>query len=121
MTAESKRVMEEMVYDALQAGHTRRTAAAMAHSTMRAVADRLKSDSAFAAAVQVAEAQAEARATEVLFSAIEAGDWQAAAWWLERRNPWLWSPSRRAARRGQSASSSTSEATTMEEQDHGSI
>ena len=66
---------QRVVTDALHRGHTRHTAAALANTTTREITASLKADQAFAAA---AEAQAAVRATEVVISAIEAGEWESA-------------------------------------------
>lgn len=46
--------------------------------------------SEFSEAVKTAEAQAEQQRVEHIQDAADAGTWQAAAWWLERRFPGRW-------------------------------
>jgi len=67
-------------------------AAAMSRSTLQAwiVDDPSLSDD-----IQKAEAQAEAESLQIIRGAATAGDWKAAAWYLERKRPENWSRNRR--------------------------
>lgn len=49
----------------------------------------------FKEAIEKAEAFAAAKRIEVITKAMDAGTWQAAAWWLERRQPDEWGLKRR--------------------------
>jgi hypothetical protein len=44
----------------------------------------------FHSAVRKANAEAEVAAVRAIWQAGQNGDWKAAAWWLERRNPQRW-------------------------------
>jgi hypothetical protein len=84
---------------ALCAGATRKAAAAAAgigqstfHYWMRSGAgdDATDLQRRLVVAVEVAEGEAELRATATVDDAIGSGDWKAAAWWLERRRREDW-------------------------------
>lgn len=75
---------ETALLDALRLGNTRRAAhrqVDISDSTFY----RMLEDVAFREAVETAEAEAEASYLTAIARAVNAGTWQAAAWWLERR------------------------------------
>lgn len=80
---------EEIILKALRLGNTRTTAAAYAEVHRDTLYEWL-ADPAFSDAVQKAEADAEARFVGQIVKAAHDGTWQAAAWWLERRNSHAW-------------------------------
>jgi hypothetical protein len=73
--------------DALAAGNTRRAACAFAGISQDSLGRWLRRYADFADAIQKAEGEAELRHVAVVTGAAQAGVWQAAAWWLERRFP----------------------------------
>lgn len=80
----------EAILGALRLGNTRAAAAAYAgvdDETLRRWMPRFPE---FRAAVVKAEADAEVRAVAEIRQAYQAGNWTAAAWWLERRRPQDW-------------------------------
>ena len=80
---------EEIMLNALRLGNTRTTAAAYAEVHRDTFYEWLN-DPTFSDAVQKAEADAEARFVGQIVKAAHGGTWQAAAWWLERRNSHAW-------------------------------
>lgn len=85
------------VLEALAAGHARWPAAALAGIGGTTLARWIEDDPDLAARVAQAEALAEANHLAVITRAAEAGTWQAAAWWLERRAPERWGRRRTTA------------------------
>jgi hypothetical protein len=77
--------VEKAILDALRAGATRTAAFAAAGVHRSRISVYLRSFATFRDAVLIAEAQAELRATIAVRQAVNADDWKAAAWWLERR------------------------------------
>ena len=75
---------EQAILAALRVGNTRRAAAAAAEIHPDTFYTWLV-DPSFSEAVQKAEADAEQRFLGNVAKAAQAGNWQAAAWWLERR------------------------------------
>lgn len=88
---------QERIVGALQAGNTRRASAqhgGIDEDTMlewirrgegRDHRKKTAAFAAFAAAIKEAEAEAEVQYVKVIKNAAASGNWQAAAWWLERR------------------------------------
>jgi len=79
------------ILEALAAGQARGTAAALAGIGATTLARWVADDPDLACRVEQAEAQAVRDALGVIHRAAESGTWQAAAWWLERRYPEVWS------------------------------
>ncbi len=77
------------VCELLAEGNTRKTASLLAGISYETFRQWLQTKPAFSAAVQKAEAEAEARHVAIIRQAA-AKTWQAAAWWLERRRPEEW-------------------------------
>ena len=75
------------ICDLLRAGNTRRTSCAVAGISEDTFARWHKDDADFAEAIKGAEETAVARNVALIQQAAQAGTWQAAAWWLERRRP----------------------------------
>lgn len=75
---------EQAILNALRVGNTRRASAAAAEVNEDTLANWMKADSAFFGAVVKAEADAELRFLGQVAKAAPTS-WQAAAWWLERR------------------------------------
>lgn len=75
---------EQAILNALRVGNTRRAATAAAEISTPTFYVWLE-DLAFLEAVQKAEADAEQRFLGNVAKAASSGNWQAAAWWLERR------------------------------------
>ena len=71
----------------LSQGATISQACASAGVSRRAFYDWLQKDPRFAEQVEIAFGKLIAVAESAIFSAIQRGDWKAAAWWLERRVP----------------------------------
>ena len=98
-TAANRRVMArpvkldaariERLVTALAAGHTRRSAAVFAGVNPRTVERRQARDPAFRALLRDAEERAVLRNVALIQTAATK-QWQAAAWWLERRVPDDW-------------------------------
>jgi CRP-like cAMP-binding protein len=78
--------VERAILSSLRAGATRTAASEAAGIHRDTFREWARANSAFSAAVEKAEAQAEANAVRVVRTAM-ADHWQAAAWWLERRRP----------------------------------
>jgi transposase len=85
------------ICDAVATGNTRRcaaTAAGVSYATIKHWLQRGRAGeepfAAFLARLEKADAEAEARAVKVIVDAAQAGTWQAAAWWLERRRSDRW-------------------------------
>jgi hypothetical protein len=88
---------QDRIVGALQAGNTRRASAkhgGIDEDTLlewirrgegRDHRRKTAAFAAFAAAIKEAEAEAEVQYVNVIKDAAAAGNWQAAAWWLERR------------------------------------
>ena len=83
--------VQQAVCDALRAGATHRMAAEFAgvgDATMRAwMASTDTKFRAFQAAVKESEARGDVHSLAIIQKAAKAGQWQAAAWMLERRHP----------------------------------
>lgn len=88
-TKRSARV-ERAIVAALRAGNTRATAAKVAGITYTTLKRWCRLSVPFCAALEKAEAQAEQRHVKVIADAGKAGNWQASAWWLERRRSGDW-------------------------------
>lgn len=80
---------EEVILNALRLGNTRTIAAAYAEVHRDTFYEWMR-DPTFSDAVEKAEADAEARFVGQIVKAAHGGTWQAAAWWLERRNQNSW-------------------------------
>jgi transposase len=85
------------ICDAIATGNTRRcaaTAAGVTYTTIKHWLQRGRAGeepfAAFLARLEKADAEAEAKAVKVIVDAAQAGTWQAAAWWLERRRSDRW-------------------------------
>lgn len=76
---------ETAILNALRVGNTRRAATAAAEIHVDTLRDWMVGDPAFSAAVVKAEADAELRFLGQVAKAAAGNNWQAAAWWLERR------------------------------------
>ena len=76
---------ETAILNALRVGNTRRASAQAAEVSEDTLANWCKADSVFLGAVIKAEADAELRFLGQVAKAAAANNWQAAAWWLERR------------------------------------
>ena len=87
--------IRQAICEALRCGNTRQAAAEAAgvdRDTLRRWIRRGEQDNegtfkAFYGALTRAEAEAEQEAVSVVKGAFMAGEWRAAAWWLERRRP----------------------------------
>ena len=87
--------IRQAICKALRCGNTRQAAAEAAgvdRDTLRRWIRRGEQDNtgafkAFYGALTRAEAEAEQEAVSVVKGAFMAGEWRAAAWWLERRRP----------------------------------
>lgn len=88
MARPSKRTpeCERRIIDALRAGNTRKAACAYAGIDLHTLARWSAANATFATAIEKAEADAEVRAVAAVVKAGEK-QWQAHAWWLERRRP----------------------------------
>jgi transposase len=75
---------------ALAAGNTRKVAAATGGISEDTFARWLKRYADFAEAIKSAEAEAQASHVANITQAGASGQWQASAWWLERRCPADW-------------------------------
>lgn len=75
----------KMICDALKLGNTRKDSAAYAGVSVDSLALWLKTYPAFADDVAKSEAAVAMRNVALIQKAAQAGTWQAAAWWLERR------------------------------------
>lgn len=75
---------EAALLGALRLGNTRRAASAYAEISAPTFY-RMMEDVTFREAVEKAEADAEVTYLARIAAAVDAGTWQAAAWWLERR------------------------------------
>jgi len=80
----------ETILGALRNGNTRRTAAALAGVDVTSLARWLTRYADFAAAIQKAEADAEASHVANIQAEATDGTWTASAWWLERRRHKDW-------------------------------
>lgn len=78
------------VLEALRAGTSRRGAAEYGGIDQTTLENWMKRYSDFSAAVVAAEAAVELRAALTIRQAFTAGDWKAAAFWLERRRNKEW-------------------------------
>src|SRR5262245_8584979 len=78
---------QERALDALRLGMTREAAAAKAGFDRATFYRMIHRDATFATAVENAEADAKGTYEAKIAQAADAGTWQAAAWWLERRHP----------------------------------
>lgn len=79
----------QKIVQAVTAGNTRETAAAYAGITATTLYDWLKHKAEFSEAVKKAEADAEVAAVTIIRTAMPK-NWQAAAWYLERKWPDRW-------------------------------
>ena len=77
----------EIILDALRRGNGRYASAGVAQLSKQTLLRWLDADPDFAEAVEIAEAEAEARKLAVINKACDDGLWAPAAWWLERRRP----------------------------------
>jgi hypothetical protein len=91
MPAKSKLTpeLQKLICTLLQAGNTKKVAAEAAGIAESTFYDWMQTRPAFAAAVEKAEAEAEATLVTRVAKAA-ASSWRAAAWLLERRNPDEW-------------------------------
>jgi transposase len=85
------------ICDAIATGNTRRcaaTAAGVSYATIKQWVRRGRAGeepfAAFLARLEKADAEDEAKAVKGIVDAAQAGTWQAAAWWLERRRSDRW-------------------------------
>ena len=76
---------EQAILNSLRVGNTRRASARAAEVSEDTLANWMKADSVFFGAVEKAESDAEQRFLGNVAKAAQSGNWQAAAWWLERR------------------------------------
>ncbi len=76
---------EKAILAALQVGNTRRASVRAAEISEDTFARWMAADADFRGAVQKAEADAELRFLGQVAKAAAGRSWQAAAWWLERR------------------------------------
>lgn len=81
---------EAKIVEALAAGNTRRTACQLAGIGEATLGDWLRRFQHFRAAVEKAEAEAEASHVANIVKAAGDGTWTASAWWLERRRHQDW-------------------------------
>lgn len=81
---------QEKIANALSAGNTRKDSAAYAGISEDTFAIWLARYSDFSDAINKAEADAAVRNVAIIGKAAQAGTWQAAAWWLERRRKTDW-------------------------------
>lgn len=81
---------EAKIVDALAAGNTRKTACLLAGVGQRTFEGWLHRYRGFCAAVEKAEAEAEATHVANIKTAAAGGSWTASAWWLERRRHEDW-------------------------------
>lgn len=81
--------VEQRICDALRSGNTRRAACAYAGIDEKTFANWLARFSDFSDAVKKAEGDCEVRNVAIIQKAAQT-TWQAAAWWLERRQPEHW-------------------------------
>jgi hypothetical protein len=91
MPAKSKLTpeLQKLICTLLQAGNTKKVAAEAAGIAESTFYDWMQTTPAFAAAVEKAEAEAEATLVTRVAKAAS-NSWRAAAWLLERRNPDEW-------------------------------
>ncbi len=80
----------EAIITALTGGNTLSNAACLAGIHYDTLNDWRKRYPAFSDAVEQAEAEAERLYVEDIGHAARRGNWQAAAWWLERRRSGAW-------------------------------
>ena len=78
---------EQRLLTALAAGNTRQAACHYAAISDETFARWQRSSVEFVDAVKKAEADAEVRHVANIAKAAQDGQWQASAWWLERRRP----------------------------------
>ncbi len=76
---------ETAILNALRVGNTRRASCAAAEVSVDSLARWMEADAEFSGAVIKAEADAELRFLGQVAKAAAGNNWQAAAWWLERR------------------------------------
>ncbi len=76
---------ELAILNALRVGNTRRASARAAEIHEDTLAEWMRVDTAFSGAVTKAESDAELRFLGQVAKAAAGNNWQAAAWWLERR------------------------------------
>ena len=76
---------ETAILNALRVGNTRRASCAAAEVSVDSLARWMADDAVFSGAVVKAEADAELRFLGQVAKAAAGNNWQAAAWWLERR------------------------------------
>lgn len=81
--------IEQAILQALRVGNTR-TDSALAAGISRETLRRWMADVAFSGSVEKAEAEARLRFVAQIAKAAAAGNWQAAAWNLERRDHENW-------------------------------
>lgn len=79
-----------MIVAALRAGNTRSTSAKLAGIDYATLKRWCQLSAPFCAALEKAEAEAERKYVRNITSAAADGNWQAAAWWLERRRSGDW-------------------------------
>jgi transposase len=82
--------LQRTICEAIEAGNTRECAAAMAGVSPAWLYEQIARRGEFGAAIEKADAVAEAHHVKVVQRAASRGTWQAAAWWLERRRPQVW-------------------------------
>lgn len=81
---------EATIVEALAAGNTRRTTCQLAGIGEATLGDWMRRFQRFRAAVEKAEAEAEASHVANIKAAAVGGTWTASAWWLERRRHQEW-------------------------------
>lgn len=80
----------ETILEALRAGNTRKNAAGLAGIGEATLGDWMRRFQRFRAAIEKAEAEAEAAHVANVKREADDGTWQASAWWLERRRHADW-------------------------------
>lgn len=78
---------EKRILDALRVGATRKDASLAAGISQDTFANWLSDSSDFSDAVEKAESEDKLRMLAVITKASQEGNWQAAAWRLERKDP----------------------------------
>ena len=81
---------KQAIFDSLRKGNTRAISAAAAGVSYDTFYRMLRADDQFRADVEQAEAQAVMFFVDRIKSAAYFGDWKAAAYWLEKRQPAQW-------------------------------
>jgi hypothetical protein len=80
----------KLIVAALRAGNTRTASARLSGIDYATLKRWCRLSAPFCAALEKAEAEAEQKYVRNITGAASAGQWQAAAWWLERRRSGAW-------------------------------